>query len=66
MWEGWGEVGDPRQKEIVEAMVRDGLVSEKTYYQDVNLTSLIIKAREVRRRKKNEKKKNRLTSRTGN
>jgi hypothetical protein len=49
MWEGWKDKGDPRQRDIFDAMVRDGLLSEKTYWKDPNFTSLIYEARRVRR-----------------
>lgn len=55
MWEGWprGAHGaDARHCEIVDAMKKDGLVSPKTNFADINLTNLIIEARWIRRRAK--------------
>lgn len=52
LWEGWHDLGDPRQREIFDAMVKDGLVSEKTYWKDISLTKLIQEAREIRRKGK--------------
>lgn len=52
LWEGfpWGQYGKhERQKVIVEAMKREGLVSKTTYYPDVALHNLIIEARRQRR-----------------
>jgi len=49
LWEGWEELGDPRKREIFDLMVKEGLVSEKTYWRDLNLTRLINEARILRR-----------------
>jgi hypothetical protein len=49
LWEGWADIGDPRQKDLVMAMKREGLVSSKTNWSDINLTSLITEARKIRR-----------------
>ena len=57
MWQGWvadSEGGDTRKRkrEIVEAMRRDGVISETTYWVDVQLTNLI---KDARRQKREEK-----------
>lgn len=49
LWEGWEDIGDHRKRDVVEKMRKDGLLSEKTNWQDVNLTSLIGEARRLRR-----------------
>lgn len=49
LWEGWEDLGDSRKRPIVEKMRSDGLVSESTYWKDVNLTRLIGEARTLRR-----------------
>lgn len=57
LWEGYPyqdplgriEYRDPRDKEIVEAMKAEGLISKRTYWPDVNLFSLIAEARRLRR-----------------
>ena len=51
LWEGWQDIGDPRKRKIFEAMLKDGLVSEKTYWKDLNLIGLIREARRLRREK---------------
>lgn len=54
MWEGWLDRNDPRARGIVEAMRKDGVVAQTTYWPDVQLTNLIhdarraIKAKETR------------------
>lgn len=51
LWKGWVEAPfvDERKRDIVEKMRKDGLISETTYWKDVNVTGLIHEARKLRR-----------------
>ena len=51
LWEGYPDLGivDTRQKDIVDAMKKDGLVSPNTYWPDVHIGRLINEARKFRR-----------------
>lgn len=51
LWEGWADCFDPRKRSIVEKMREEGLISDKTYWPDDSLTSLINEARKKRREK---------------
>jgi hypothetical protein len=51
LWVGWNDIGDPRHREIFNEMVKDGLLSEKSYWRDLSLTKLIYEARKIRREK---------------
>ena len=52
MWEGWMNQEDHRHERIVDAMKKDGMISEKTHWYDVPLTNLIHDARTERRERK--------------
>jgi hypothetical protein len=51
LWEDWLERNDPRARSVVEAMRRDGVIAQTTYWPDVQLTNLINDARNMLRKK---------------
>lgn len=45
IWEGWNPEVPETSKRIIRAMKRAGLLSETTYWKDVNIASIVAEVR---------------------